>query len=197
MRPITRDLATAPDVPVARAALAGAIALLALLAPAQVAQAQEYPKLRAGRWELMREQPGARPVPMSSMCIDDASQRQMLDTALIMMQGMCSRHDVRLSRQGGTGDYVCSIGGTTWRSKTQLTLRGDTGYRFEIDSSFDPPKNGQTRSRSVIDGRHTGPCKAGQQPGDVVMPNGRTINMRDVTGGSRRPVPPPPTGQPR
>jgi len=29
----------------------------------------------------------------------------------------------------------------------------------------------------VIDGRHVGPCPAGMKPGDLILPNGLTLNL--------------------
>jgi hypothetical protein len=163
-----------------------AIALLACLLPLAAA-AQDYPKLRPGLWELTRssERSPARDAP-TLMCIDDATQRQMWDMGLGMMKGMCSKHDFKLSGNRGVGDFVCDVGGTTMRSKSVLTVTGDTAYRTEIDTTFDPPMNGQSRSRSVLEARYTGACKAGQRPGDMTLPNGQTINMRDALGGPRK-----------
>ena len=47
-----------------------------------------------------------------------------------------------------------------------------------------------TESDSVIEGRHVGACKPGQQPGDMTLPNGQTINIRSDDGrrASKRPA---------
>ena len=43
---------------------------------------------------------------------------------------------------------------------------------------------GMTQSDTVIEGRHVGACKPGQQPGDMTMPNGQTMNIRNIMGGN-------------
>jgi hypothetical protein len=35
-----------------------------------------------------------------------------------------------------------------------------------------------SETKSAIDGKWTGPCKAGQVPGDIVTETGLTINMK-------------------
>ena len=42
--------------------------------------------------------------------------------------------------------------------------------------------NGMKESSTVIDGKHVGACKPGQQPGDMTLPTGQTINIRQMMG---------------
>jgi hypothetical protein len=44
---------------------------------------------------------------------------------------------------------------------------------------------GRSQSKMVITARNVGPCKPGQRPGDLIMPNGQTMNMRDVMNGKQ------------
>ena len=37
-----------------------------------------------------------------------------------------------------------------------------------------------TQSKSAIDGKWTGPCKPGQQPGDITTETGQTLNMKQM-----------------
>jgi hypothetical protein len=160
-------------------------ALCALVAP--IAAAQDYPKLRPGLWEMKRssDRPGANAQPVR-ICLDEAMQRQMYDQGLGAMKGMCSKHDFKLNGSRGTGEFVCSVNGSTWHSKSTMTVDGDVGYRTEVDTTFDPPVNGRSKSHSVMEARYSGPCAAGQRPGDVTLPNGQTINMGEALRGGAR-----------
>ena len=60
---------------------------------------------------------------------------------------------------------------------------GDTSYHTETKSTYDPPAKGMPSGNSTVDGRWTGPCPAGMQPGDAVLPDGRKVNMRAMAGG--------------
>jgi hypothetical protein len=108
------------------------------------------------------------------------------------MNGMCSKHDFKLSGNRGTGDFVCNMGGSTMHAKSTMTLDGNSAYRTEIDTTYNPPFMGRERTKTVITARNVGPCKPGQRPGDLVMPNGQTMNMRDVMNGTKKPGPPAP-----
>jgi hypothetical protein len=167
------------------------IALAALALGAVVAlpaAAQDAPKLRAGQWEVVRKSDRAGDKPMrTTLCIDDAMQRDMWTMGMGAMRGMCSKSDIRFAAGRGNVDLVCNLGATTMRSKATITFTGDTAYRTDIDTTYDPPSNGTTRTRSVVESRWLGACKAGQQPGDMVLPNGTTINMRNALGGGAQP----------
>ena len=162
------------------------VALLVLIA--LPAFAQDFPQLKPGLWEMERETPGAnRPAAAdrTTMCLDASVQREMFQMALGGMQGQCSRHDFKRSGNRLTGDLVCNIAGSRMHSKSTMVFDGNTAYRTEIDTTYDPPFLGQTKSRMALRARNVGACKPGQRPGDVVMPNGHTMNMHDLVNGAK------------
>ena len=160
-----------------------AVLLTALASPAL---AQDYPKLKPGLWEMERSSERATNQPnRMTMCLDDSVQKEMFDMGAGAMKGMCSKHDFKLSGNRGTGDFICDMGGSKMHSKSTMVMTGNTGYRTEIHTTYDPPFMGQTESTTVLTARHVGACKQGQRPGDMVMPNGQTLNMRDAMGGSK------------
>jgi len=159
-------------------ALGGLVALPAV--------AQDAPKLRAGQWEVVRKSDRAGDAGMRmTMCMDDATHRDMWTMGIGAMRGMCSKSDIRVSGGRGSVDLVCNVGGSTMRSKGAITFTGDSAYRTDIDTTYDPPSNGLAHARTVVESRWLGACKAGQHPGDMVLPNGTTINMRNALGGAQ------------
>ena len=159
-------------------ALGGLVALPAV--------AQDAPKLRAGQWEVVRKSDRANDAGMRmTMCMDDAMQREMWTMGMGAVRGMCSKSDIRFTAGRGSVDLVCNVGGSTMRSKAAITFNGDTAYRTDIDTTYDPPSNGIAHARTLVESRWLGACKAGQQPGDMVLPNGTTINMRNALGGAQ------------
>jgi hypothetical protein len=157
--------------------------------------ADDFPRLKPGLWVMEREMdrpPAAqpnRPAPSNrtTMCLDESVQNDMFAMAAGAVAGACSRHDFKRTGNRLNGDVVCSMGGSTMHSKSVMTLDGNSAYRTEIDTTYDPPFMGQTHSRMVLHARNVGACKPGQRPGDVVMPNGRTMNMRDMMNGPNGP----------
>lgn len=162
-----------------------ALVICALLLPA--AAAQDYPKLRPGLWELTRasDRPQDRG-QRTTICMDESIQRDMYELGLGAMKGMCSKHDFTVSGSRGTGEFVCNMNGSTMHSKSTMTINGDMGYRTEVDTTFDPPFMGQSKTHSVLEARYTGPCATGQRPGDMTLPNGQTINMREALKGGNK-----------
>jgi hypothetical protein len=174
--------------------------LLALAAfVALPAFAQDFPRLKPGLWEMERssdrERAGPAPAQPSrmTMCLDETVQRDLFDMGAGAMKGMCSKHDFTISGSHGSGDFVCDIGGSTMHSKSTMVLQGNVGYRTEIDTTYDPPFMGQARTKTIVTARHLGACKPGQRAGDMTMPNGQSMNMRDIMSGKGTIAPPPRT----
>ena len=171
--------------------------LVALALASSGASAQQYPKLKPGLWQMSRNSdraPDKAGMPPITVCFDESVQKEMWDMGAGAMRGMCSKTDFHMNGSGGSGETICNFGGSTAHSKSSMTLTGDTAYRTEVDTTFDPPMNGMARSHMTIDGKYLGACKPGQRPGDVTMPTGQVMNMRDMAGG--RPPGPPPRSAP-
>ena len=148
------------------------------------AMAQDYPTMKAGQWETTTttaKTPNA-PAHKSTMCTDEAIQKQMMDMSKGMQREMCSKSDIR--REGGKyiGDSVCQIGQSTMTSHSVMTIQGDTSYKTVIDTAYDPPLMGMKDSNTTVEAKFVGPCRDGLQPGDVVMPDGRKFNMKTLPG---------------
>jgi hypothetical protein len=157
----------------------------AFLAVATNAIAQDFPKLKAGLWEVSvtsARSSGAAPPRLTTMCLDDSVQQEMYRMSTGMMSGMCSKHDIKVAGARVTTLADCDLGVTRMRSQSVMTLTGNTAYHTEAHASFDPPMSGMKESTTTIDGRHVGACKAGQQPGDMTLPGGQTINVRNLMG---------------
>jgi hypothetical protein len=161
--------------------------LIALLTPLAVA-AQDLPKLKAGLWEMTNVSSRNPGQPMkSTVCLDTTLQQDMIRMGTGMMQGMCSKHDLKVSGNKVTGEAICNLGGSTMTSRSVMTMTGDTAYRTEAHARFDPPMMGSAQSDTVIEGRYLGACRPGQRPGDMTMPNGQTMNIRNMMSGPMTP----------
>jgi hypothetical protein len=169
---------------------------LALATATWPALAQDFPKLKPGLWEMERTaERGAQHPNRMTMCLDDTVQKEMFDMGAGAMKGMCSKHEFKMSGSRGTGDFICDFGGSRMHSKSTMQMTGNTGYRTEIHTTYDPPFMGQRESTTVLTARHVGACKPGQRPGDMILPNGQTLNVRDtMSGAAKGSITPPPKG---
>ena len=155
--------------------------IVAALGVAAAASAQEFPKLKAGLWSQTTTTVGrSKDKPqVSTVCLDESTQQYVYRMSLGMMAGLCSRHDLKTTANKVTIDAVCDLGVTKVQTTSVTTLTGDTAYRTEARAVFDPPLKGTPRdSVTIVDGKHVGPCKEGQQPGDMTLPNGQQMNIR-------------------
>jgi hypothetical protein len=149
------------------------------------AAAQDYPKLKPGQWELTintRSQ-GQAPPTKSTMCIDEALQREMATMGAGMSREMCSKNDFRRDGNKFIGNAECKLGESKMISRSTMTLTGDTAYHTEVVSTYDPPFMGMKDSRTLLDGKYAGPCANGLVPGDFIAPNGQKFNMKAMAQG--------------
>ena len=158
-----------------------ALTLGSFATAAAAAAAQEFPKLKPGLWSQTTTTVGRPKAPpqVSTLCLDESTQQYIYRMSMGMAAGLCSKHDLKVAGNKVTIDAVCDLGVTRMQTTTVTTLTGDTAYRTEAHAVFDPPLKGTPRdSVTVIDGKHIGACKEGQQPGDMTLPNGQTMNIR-------------------
>jgi hypothetical protein len=144
--------------------------------------AQDFPKLKPGLWETTTAAARAdgKAPHISTLCLDETVQKEMIRMSTGMMSGMCSKYDIKTTGNKVTSEAVCDLGGSKMQSKAVMTLTGNTAYRTEARATFDPPFMGSKESNTVIEGRHVGPCKPGQKPGDLTLPGGKTVNIRQL-----------------
>lgn len=179
----------------------GALVLLAGLgaAAAAAAQAAEQPARRPGLWKMtVATTMGSKAqTPMAStLCIDPSVDKAVgvMDSGL--SNKLCSSTTLTRTPTGYAYSGSCSMGeaGTI---KSQGTITGDftTGYKASGDSvisgSSAPAMNG--RSTTEITAAWSGPCPAGQKPGDMVLGNGMKLNimsLRDTLPRVGRAAPP-------
>jgi len=165
--------------------------LLATVLAASGAAAQEYPKLKAGQWELTMSsaKSGADAKPTkSTMCTDDAVQKEMTSMGAGMSREMCTKNEFRREGSRYVGQSECRIGDSKILSRTVMTLTGDTGYRTEINATYDPPFMGMKEAQSVIEAKFVGACRDGLVPGDFITPGGQKMNLKGI-GYAKTPAP--------
>lgn len=170
-----------------RLCLFAVIAAVSFLVAA-TAHAADIGRRKAGLWEIHTSVPG---MPDGGMRMQQCADGKTDD---IMQQGMagaadmkCSRQDIK--REGGRMivDSVCRMGTTTATTRAVFTGSFDSNYRAEIKSTYEPPVMGMKEGTVVLQAKWLGPCKPGQKPGDMVLPNGMIVNPGSMPGAPRQP----------
>jgi hypothetical protein len=155
--------------------------LLALL-PALEARAAELPVRKAGLWEMKMVRTGA-PQPEMTMqhCTDEATDKAMSTGFSPGPQQTCSSHEIRKTATGYVTDSVCSVAGVSMTSHSDITGDFNSAYTVKAASHSEGGPPGLPRDTTMtIEAKWLGACKPDQKPGDIVMPGGFKMNVRDA-----------------
>jgi len=153
---------------------------LALSVPAG-AQNIDLPIRKEGLWQMSTIVSGA-PATTSTLCMDKSFSKEMLQMGGSMQKELCSRNEMTRDGDKVHMQSVCKFGESTATSKGTAVFSGDTAYRMDMQSSYNPPMMGMKEAKTTVEAKWLGPCKPGQKPGDVTMANGMTFNIRAMGG---------------
>ena len=157
--------------------LAAAVAVVTMLCATAAAAADEFPKRKAGLWEMKTTggPVGARTV---QQCIDAATD-DLLRTRSNEGQN-CTRPVIE--RDGGRYKVrsSCENNGVKSTVDGEYTMSGDTSYTGDMKMSFDPPMSGVSEMNMKMEGKWVGACKAGMKPGDMVMQGMPRLNVLEM-----------------
>ncbi|WP_313929018.1 DUF3617 family protein [Pseudoxanthomonas sp.] len=165
------------------------LALLPALAWASGVDADPYkdlPVRKSGLWEVTVQAHaapgmGGRMQPaMTVLHCTDANAERVVPLFLLPAREGCERITVSKNAARGGHDVgtVCRSHGQ--RVDMQLTLRGDMQTRYSGTYRIQQSGSPSSDSGQVpFEGRWLGRCKAGQRAGDMVLPNGITVNTVD------------------
>jgi hypothetical protein len=138
--------------------------------------ASDLPARKAGLWQIDTTITAGHTVSMRQ-CIDARTDQLMQSRVASLPQRSCSKHDVQKSGDKITIDTVCTIAGRTTTGHIVITGSFDSAYTMVMTSEI----KGVPKPRNVtMTAKWLGPCAAGQKPGDMVLPNGKTVNIIDM-----------------
>ena len=153
----------------------GAACCLALMC-ATAAFAGDLPARKAGLWQITTTVTSGHTVSMQQ-CIDAKTDEAMQSRFASLPQQNCSKHDVQKSGDKITIDSVCTIAGRTTSGHIVVSGSFDSAYTMVMTSEV---KGVPTPRNVTMAAKWLGPCAAGQKPGDMILPNGRTVNVIDI-----------------
>ncbi|AKC86183.1 hypothetical protein WQ53_04740 [Pseudoxanthomonas suwonensis] len=89
--------------------------------------------------------------------------------------------EIKIAGEAGQGYEVNTVCETEGRvRRMQVKLSGDPQAMYSGTYSFAYPKSPQSNVGPVaFQGRRLGDCRPGQQPGEMVLPNGITVHPVD------------------
>src|ERR1700753_1211146 len=158
-------------------------ALIACLpALSGAAHAAELPTRKAGLWEMKVTKVGGS-VPEMTMqhCTDQTTDKEMNNQASPLAKQICSEEDVVKTATGYVSDSVCSVAGVSMTTHAEIVGDFNSGYTVTSTTHSDKGVTGKPLDATTkIQAKWLRDCQPGQKPGDILMPGGFKLNVKDA-----------------
>jgi hypothetical protein len=157
-------------------------ASLIALCPAFEAHAAELPARKTGLWEMKLARSGNL-IPELTMqhCTDETTDKDLAIAASPLSKEICSKRDLQQTATGYVSDSVCSVAGVSMTAHSEITGNFNSAYTVKTTTHSDRPVAGLPADHTTtIEAKWLGACKADQKPGDIVMPGGFKLNVKDA-----------------
>ena len=154
------------------------------------AVAEDLPVRKSGLWEIQSAITGQASGNTMKQCIDAASDAKMMRMGKDMGKQVganCAKNEFRKANEGFISESDCTIDGTRMVSRTVFFGDFNSAYTGETTITYEPPVMGTSEQKMTVSAKWIGPCEAGQQPGDIILPGGIKMNiysMRKLGNGS-------------
>jgi hypothetical protein len=132
---------------------------------------------------MVTEQPAGGPTITSQMCVDAATDREMMEFGLKMSKGSCQKFDMKRAGPGWVIDAQCAFGPV--KTVTKTTISGDfqSILTMRVEGTAEGiPGAGSGPQPTVMTQTATwkGACTDGMKPGDVSLGNGIRMNVKQI-----------------
>jgi len=153
----------------------------ALALMAQAASAEELPLRKAGLWEMKITKIGSQ-LPELTMqhCTDATTDKDMANPVSPLARQICTKQETVKTATGYVSDSVCTVGGVSMTSHSDITGDFNSAYSVTTKAHMDKGPEQLRDTTTRINAKWLGDCKADQKPGDIVMPGGFKLNVKDA-----------------
>ncbi|WP_439371122.1 DUF3617 domain-containing protein [Bradyrhizobium sp. PMVTL-01] len=156
---------------------------LCLVVSAGSASADDLPQRKAGLWEMKLVTSGS-PVPEMTMqhCTDETVDKEMSNNVSPMAKQVCAKQEIKKTASGYVSDSECSVAGVSTISHAEITGDFNSAYTVKTSSHAQGGVAGAAGrdTTMTLQAKWLGACKPDQKPGDIVMPGGFKMNVRDM-----------------
>jgi hypothetical protein len=153
-----------------------------LLALSSVARAEELPIRKAGLWEMKIVKVGGS-VPEMTMqhCTDATTDKEMSNSVSPIAKQICTKQDIKKTATGYVTDSDCTVAGVSMTTHADISGDFNSGYSVTSTTHSDKGPTGKPLDATTkIEAKWMGDCKPGQKPGDILMPGGFKLNVKDA-----------------
>jgi hypothetical protein len=164
--------------------LTAAAVMLCAASIAAGAQTLDLPARKPGLWDMktVTEAPPGLPALSTQMCIDAATDKEVMNFGLKLSRDNCKRYDIRRAGKAWVINADCNFGPV--RSSTKTTVSGDfqSSIELRIEGTADgvPGTKGPQATVITQTAKWVSACTNGMKPGDMVLPGGLRVNVKQV-----------------
>lgn len=137
----------------------------------------EMPNRKPGLWEVKVNAGAQMPAMTMQQCTDASTDKDMASTFSPMAKEMCAKQDMQKTTTGLVIESTCTVSGVTSTSRTEIVGDFNSAYTVKVATKG----SGKIPdSVTTMEAKWMGACKADQKPGDIVMPGGMKMNIKDM-----------------
>ena len=124
---------------------------------------------------------GAVPDMTMQHCTDPTTDKEMNNSASPVAKQICTKQDIVKTATGFVTDFVCSVAGVSMTTHAEIVGDFNSGYTVTSTTHSDKGPSGKPLDATTkIQAKWMGDCQPGQKPGDIVMPGGFKMNVKDA-----------------
>jgi len=142
--------------------------------------ADQMPQRKAGLWKQTMSMDGGPTNGAIQLCVDAASEAKMNITAQNIAGAKCDKPQFTRALDGSIAFSNSCDMGSNGKMQTSGTIKGDFNSSYvatiATTTSGSPMAQMNGAHTMVINATWTGPCAPGQTGGDMILPNGMTVN---------------------
>ncbi len=153
-----------------------------LLALSSAAFAEDLPLRKAGLWEMKIVRTGGA-VPDMTMqhCTDPTTDKEMNNSISPAAKQVCAKQELKKTATGYVSNSICTVAGVSMTTHAEIVGDFNSGYTVTTTSHSDKGVSGKPLDATTkIQAKWIGDCQPGQKPGDIVMPGGFKMNVKDA-----------------
>jgi hypothetical protein len=149
--------------------------------PVVEARAVDLPLRKPGLWQMKVVRTGSLPETTMQHCTDATTDKDMATAFSPIADEVCSKREIRQTATGYTSDAVCKIADFSMTSHSEITGDFNSAYTVKTTTHSERAVPGLPKdTTATIEAKWLGACKADQKPGDIVMPGGFKLNIKDA-----------------
>jgi hypothetical protein len=114
-------------------------------------------------------------------CTDETTDKAMSTSFSPMSKEVCSKRDIQQTATGYVTDSECSVAGVSMTSHAEISGDFNSAYTIKTTAHGEHGPAALPRDTTMtVEAKWLGACKPDQKPGDIVMPGGFKLNIKDA-----------------